>query len=395
MDNKKRDHTNKGRSILRWATKIFIICMASLIVMFSLCLFWITYIVFTDGALGWGLLLFLASLVTFTLAVLFLRWAIYIPRIDHGMELREEGIYQFFIDYGRQETTERFVAYSQIERIYLGRYSVKIHNQPYHFIGVRIVLEWTENEKKTYTSIIVDNQEQLERELKRFSKNIPINTTVYDLHNIPDGAMSIIFSSSGLTELKERDPLILPFPAFKTQFSSGPQWEPTEKREKRKNRYEKLDKYGMIFFRLSLIYCFLYSLFFIPNWHISDDFFDDQMMIIFPIPLLLPLIIFFYLRKKINIKQTIKQVMYLLAVYLLGTFGGLLFKGLGLTFFIAVLHYGTMFFLSVVAIFIVVKMIWWFCFGLIVLFQVAFTVNSKIKHGSIKGSNKPLKVKSN
>jgi hypothetical protein len=380
LDNKKRDHTNKGRFFLRWISKIFIICIASLTVLFSLCLFWITYIVYTDGALGWSLLLLLASLVAFILSILFMRWVIHLPRIDHGMELREDGIYQYFIDYGRQETTERFVPYSQIERIYLGRYAVKIHNQPSYFIGVRIVLEWTVDEKSTYTSLIVDSQEQLERELDRFSKDIPIKTTEYDLHNIPDGGMSIIFSSSDLTELEEREPLVLPFPAFKSQFSSGPQWEPADVREKRKNRYQKLDKYGTFFFRLSLIYCFFYSLFLIPNWHISDDFFADRMMMIFPVPLLLPLIIFFYLRKEINIKQTIKQVIILLAVYLLGSLAGLLIKGLGLTFFIAVLHYGTMFFLTIGVIFIAVKMIWWFCYGLLVLFQTIFMVNSKITH---------------
>ena len=336
------------------------------------------------GEVGYSVLLFLASSGIFIFGVLSMRMVIRIPRIDFGTELREDGIYQYFIDYGKQQTTERLISYDQIEHLYIGRFSTKIHGDPAYYIGVRIIWEWTENRKKNFASVTAESQKQLEDVLDRFSSDIPIKTTVNDLRIYPDGTLEKILSTSELIELKERNPLILPFPAFTTQLRSGPQWEPPEKREKRAIKYEKLDKYGTFFFRLSLIYCFFYSLFFITDWHIYDGMFDDWKMLIFPIPLLLPLIIFYYLREKINIKQTIKQIFYLLATYFLGTLFGMFFSELENNFLSSLVIYGIILFFTYIITFIIVKIIWWVCFGVYILFEPLFLMNFKKKNNSMQ-----------
>ncbi len=389
MSDKKKNHNNTFRAMLSWAGKLFVLFMVSLLVLFSLALIWIAYLVYKDGYGGWAFLLLLAGIVLFVYGALLFKMALRMPRIRYGLEFKEDGIYQYFIDFDQQETIERFVLYDQIKRLYVGPAAVKIHKQPYYYIAVRIVWEWSENGEKAYASAIAETEGQLVETMKRFSGEIPIHATEYNINHFPDIGLPVVLASSELTEIKERDPLVLPFPAFRRQFSSGKEWEPPEEKAKRERKYEKLNRIGTFFFRLSLVYCFLYCLIFLPGWHMTDEqVIDDDMMVIFPIPLLLPLMIFFYMRKQLIIKRVMKLNLCLLATYVLGALVGTLLTGSGIIFFITALEYGTYLAITLVITFIATKIIWWFFYMFFFMFQMLIRENFKGQQGTFQRTSK-------
>lgn len=389
MSNK--NHNNKARSLLSWAGKLFIMVMVSLLVLFSLFLFWLAFYVYKDGYSGWSLLLLLAGIVFFLIGALSFRIALRMPRISYGLELKEDGIYQYFINFGRKETVERFVLYDDIEHIYIGPASIKIHNSPSFYIAVRVAWEWTENGKRAFASMYAEKQAQLEDLLNRFPQEIPVKATIYDLDNVPDHALPVIFASAELIEIKERNQLVLPFPSFRRQMTPGPQWEPPKTKDEREERYRKLDRYGTFFFKISLVYCFLYSLFCIPGWQMTGQQFDDWRMFLFPLPLMFPLILFFYLRIKMMVRQAIKQNLQIMAAYLLGGLGGTLIHQSGIIYFITIIEYGTYLLIALILTYFIVKLIWWFFYAFILLFDVLLKENFRAKRGTVPGSNKAFK----
>ena len=372
MAFKKIHHTHKSRILWNWVGRIFMYFATSLVVIGSFLFFWFAYMIYKDGSVIGATAMATGALILFTAGILFIRMVTRIPREDYGIELKEDGIYQYFVNFDRQETKEHFISYDQIECIYLGPSAFKIARKPYYFITVRIVWEWTEDGKKGYSSISAETRKQLEETLNKFSPNTPIKTTNYNLSSYTAFGLHEIFTTTELNDLQDRNPLVLPFEAFRTQYSAGLSWEPAPIREKRERRYAKLDKYGTFFYRLSLIYCFLVSLFYVPNWMIDNGQFTDDNLYVFPIPLMLPLMIFYYFRGKFTIKQVLTQWAFLLAAYFLGSLIGSLLQGMDASLLKAIADYGKNLLITLFFTFFICKCIWFFFFIIIHFFRLLY-----------------------
>ncbi|WP_455662112.1 hypothetical protein [Pradoshia sp.] len=370
MAFKKIHHTKKSRIWLNWLGRIFMYTITGSIVLASFIFFWFAYMIYQDGAAIWGIVMSIGALILCIIGILFIRMVTRIPREDYSIVLKEEGIYQYFVNFDLQETKGHFISYDQIECIYLGPSAFKIVRKPYYFIMVAIVWKWKENGKTGYASLSVDNKKKLEEILSKFSSDTPIKTTDYNLAPYNNFALHEIFTTTELKDLKDRDSLRLPFKAFQTRYNPGPSWEPAPIREKRQRRYAKLDKYGTLFYRLSLIYCFLVSLFYIPNWSLNNGQFTEDALVVFPIPLMLPLMIFYYFREKFRIKQVLTQWAYLLTAYLLGSLIGSLFMGFDGSLLAAILDYGKNLLITLFFTFFICKALWLFFFFTINLFRL-------------------------
>ncbi|MGM9932825.1 hypothetical protein [Pradoshia sp.] len=368
MALKKIHHTQKGRIWLNWAGRIVMYLATSTVVLASFLLFWFAYLSYVSEFTAGAIALSIGAIILFILGIFFIRMVTRIPREDYGIEMKEDGIYQYFVNFDRQETKEHFLSYDQIERIIIGPSAFKIARKPYYYITVRFVWEWTEDGKKGYSSISVETKKQLEEMLDKFSPDTPIQTTDYDLSSYNAYVLHEIFSTTELNDWNNRDPLVLPFTAFQRQYSPGRRWEPAAIREKRQRRYARLDKYGAFFYRMSLIYCLLCSLLFIPGWPVnSNEHFDNNVMVVFPIPLMLPLIIFYYFRERFSMKQVLLQWVYLLVAYFAGAFIGAIFRGINVAILLAIIDYGKNLLITLFITFLISKSIWFFCFAAVML----------------------------
>ena len=117
MAFKKIHHTHKSRILWNWVGRIFMYFATSLVVIGSFLFFWFAYMIYKDGSVIGATAMATGALILFIAGILFIRMVTRIPREDYGIELKEDGIYQYFVNFDRQETKEHFISYDQIECI--------------------------------------------------------------------------------------------------------------------------------------------------------------------------------------------------------------------------------------------------------------------------------------
>ena len=105
---------------------------------------------------------------------------------------------------------------------------------------------------------------------------------------------------------------------------------------------------------------------------IDNGQFTDDNLYVFPIPLMLPLMIFYYFREKFTIKQVLTQWAFLLTAYFLGSLIGSLLQGMDASLLKAIADYGKNLLITLFFTFFICKCIWFFFFIIIHFFRLLY-----------------------
>lgn len=234
-------------------------------------------------------------------------------------ELKEGAVHHIWKNDETGETKEIWVPFETITALYIARHSQAngAGSNRWYRIYPKLIVEWEENGRKQYLSFMETTLAAFYKLYEQFPiDQIPVYAVNVDLNIWPDHLLSTVFESEKVREVENKRPLKLPFQAMTSSYWSPPL--PTVKgdEERKQKGLRKFNMIGVVTFAIAQIITTISLIAVLPNWAIEDGIFSDTS-ILFSLIYIIPLLVFFHVRKKWNVHWLLVQMVVVAITYLL------------------------------------------------------------------------------
>lgn len=277
--------------------------------------FWIFF--FTSDPLI-GLLPFVAGLIAFAALHFSFKQMKAQPLQTDVREIKDGAVHHVWKNDETGETEETWVPFEEITAIYIVRYSqaIRVSSNIWYRIYPKLIVEWEEEGSKQYLSFIETKIAAFYKLYEQFPVDqIPVYAANLDLKMWPDHLLSKVFESEKVREVENKRPLELPFKAMTTSYWSPPLPNVKGNEERNQADLRKFNVIGVITVTIAMIVTFLSLLSVLPKWAIEDGVFTSDASLLFSLLYVLPLLIFFHVRKKWKVHWLLVQMVVVASIY--------------------------------------------------------------------------------
>lgn len=277
--------------------------------------FWIFF--FTSDPLI-GLLPFVAGLIAFLALYFSFKQIKSQPLQTDLREIKDGAVHHVWKNDETGEMEETWVPFKEITALYIARHSQAngLGSNRWYSIYPKLIVEWEEDGSKQYISFIETKLDAFYELYEQFPVDqIPVYTANIDLKMWPDHLLSNVFEAEKVRKVENKRPLKLPFKARTSSLWSPPLPNVKGNKEKKQADLRKYNLIGVITFTIAMIITFLSLLSILPQWTIEDGVFISDASILFTLIYVLPLLIFFHVRKKWNAHWLLVQMVAVASIY--------------------------------------------------------------------------------